>query len=295
MGEAVERIERASGGRIDIEVYSSYELVPDEEIMMALKGGTLDLSFYLSPINPELTPSGYVEMSIPFNVDNPTEAEAVWFYHGLKEHIEQEYEDFGVKYICMFQADPLNCLITTTPVATIEDMDGLKISSYPALACPFIQAGAQVVTIPPEEFYLAGQTGVLDGLLWGGGEEYHWLNLWEAYPYYLGDHVVGALFCNILMNQEKWDSLPPDLQEILYLGFREASYRDAVRIYRGEYNWRPQWTVSRLSAEDLAQLKAYGTGPCWDELSAINEASAKYVQIFREFNEELEAVQWHRP
>lgn len=292
-GQWIKDIETMTGGRITIDMYSSCEIIPDDQILPAVKAGTLDCSMYMSGCNPSLTPCGFVEMSIPYCIDSPLEWEVLWNYRGLKELIEKDYEEYGVKYVGVWHYDPCSTLQTTRPIEKLEDFKGLKISSFPCFGDPWFKAGATLVNIPPEEFYLAGTTGVCDGIGWGGCDQAYWLGLWEPYPYYLANSCCGSLVGNMIFNQELWDEFGPEIQRMISVATYKSSIRDAVHKWNGESAFRNYWTVTRLSDEDEYELMKYAW-QFWDECAAMNPRAAEVVEIFKAYNCECEAARWHR-
>ncbi len=107
--------------------------------------------------------------------------------------------------------------ITTVkkPVRTLEDMKGLKIRST-GLATKIVEAlGATPVAMPKGDQYDAMSKGVVDGTVSTPNELLGW-KVAEVAKYstlLLDVGYVSAMF--ITMNNEKWKSLPPDIQKVL--------------------------------------------------------------------------------
>ena len=293
LSQWIKDIEQGTGGAITIDLYSSSELVDDESILAAVREGTLDCGWGSGGVNPTATPTGYVEVSLPYGVVNPTEFNVLFYERGIKELVEEGYAEFGVHYVGPLHTDPVSTLVTTRPIEKYEDFQGLKISSWPAIAAPWFKAGAEVSNIDPEEFFLAGETGLLDGIGWGGATTYHGLGLFEVFEYYLSNSTMGAIVDNIVFNQEVWDELPPAYQKVIELATVRASWHAAWWLYGGESSLRDNWTVTRLSAEDEYKLMQHAW-EYWDELAAMNPQAAQVVEIYKQYNSETERNLWHR-
>lgn len=293
-GEWRDDIYQMTGGRVSMHLYSTYELIPDEQVMPAMKAGTIDGAKYMCWCNPELTQTGWVEGALPYSLDNPTEFNVLFWFRGLKEIFEEDYANYGVKYVCPWHCDASSTVISTRPIEKLEDFQGLKISTFEPLGgyC-WGKAGAQLVSVPADEMYLAGKTGTLDAVGWGGAHQYYMMGLEEAFPYYLANSACGTLATNVIWNQEVWDSFGPEIQTMIECASIKASIKDSARKYDGESWGREPYEVTRLSDEDEAVLKQYAY-EYWDELAQRNAVSAKVVQIYKDYVKELEATKWHR-
>lgn len=289
----VESIRKMSSGRIDIDLFYSGELVPDDQVLPAIKAGTLDMSVYMACVNPELTPLGEIETFLPYAFLHPYELETVLKHEGLEDLIRQDYDEYGVQMVAWIHYDPALTFCSTKPLEKYEDLDGLKISSFGAYAMPLIKAGASMVNIPPEELYLAGQTGVVDALGWGGASTYYNNSWYEVYPYYLNESI-GPGGGPLLINKDVWDSMPEDLQEIVYMASRDLSWRYSIWCYREESKYREYFTVTQFSPEDHEKLVAAAM-EYWDEVAQKNPEIAQAIEIVRQYNDEVNQTHWMRP
>jgi TRAP-type C4-dicarboxylate transport system substrate-binding protein len=116
-------------------------------------------------------------------------------------------------------------LIHTTkkPVATLEDLKGMKIRSTGLASKLVLALGAAPVGTTMPETYDALRTGVaegatapiqaLKGFRWGEVVKYTILNYGSSYS-------TGFF---IAMNKKKWNALPPDIQKIFEQASEERS------------------------------------------------------------------------
>ena len=289
-----EDIYQMTGGRVKIHLFSSYELIPDEQIMPAVKAGTVDCAKYMCWSNPSLTQTGWVEGTLPYGMDNPSEFNVLYWFRGLKKIFEEDYANYGVKYVAPWQLDASSTLISTKPIKKLADFKGMKLATFEPLggAC-WSKAGAQLVSVPADEMYLAGKTGTIDGVGWGGAHQYYVMGLQEAFPYYLANSAAGTLVGNVIFNKKVWDSFGPEIQKMIECATIKASHVDSARKYDGESWGRKPYKVTRLSDEDDAILRQYAY-KYWDELGKANAKAAKVVQIYKDYNKELQATKWHR-
>ena len=287
-----ELIEKMSGGRLTLTAYSSCELIPDEQMLPAVRDGVLDMANWCAACNPALTKLGYVETIVPCSTDNGNELESALQHLGLADMLREDYDEYGVHFITWQMYDPACTLISTKPIRKYEDLEGLKIATYEAWGNAFMQGGATVVNIPPDEFYTAGATGLIDGIAWGGAICYEMGNLHEVYHYYLADNP-GHIMGDWIINQEVWDSLSEDLQLIIWAVCKDASWRMMTRRYWGESHMRLLWEeVTEFSSEDHAKF-VDNARRVWPELAAANPETAEWIRILTEYIDELETTRWH--
>jgi TRAP-type C4-dicarboxylate transport system substrate-binding protein len=99
-------------------------------------------------------------------------------------------------------------------VATMDDFKGLRIRSQSGMPLNFLkELGASPVTISAPEMFESMQKGVIDGVStdWSAILSF---KLNELTKYVVDDPKMYASPFWLIMNQKKWDSLPPDLQKI---------------------------------------------------------------------------------
>jgi len=149
------------------------------------------------------------------------------------------------------------------------------------------------VNVPVEEFYLSGQTGILDALAWCGATEAK-NNSWnEVFPYFLTNNIGGNALLNYLANEKSWKALPPDLQQIIIVGLKAGALKKLLYYYNGEpANWKYYKTTS-LSTEDWAKIRA-SQEKRWAELAKKSPRCAAIVKIYMDYNKEVEDAGWFR-
>jgi len=283
-------VEKATGGRVKIFVYSSCELVPDENLLPALKSGVIDAAIYASICNPSLTDLGIIETVLPFGLANQREQKCFYEYKGYRDLVKEDFEEYGVHYVGPMYWDASLFLISSKPVKSISDLKGLKISSYEPLIKPFIDYGAVQINVPADELYLAGKTGVVDGLVWGGVTCYY-LNSWhEVYPYLL-DMSMGNWISPLIFSEDTWNSLPEDIQAIFEMSLYWAAERTRNLYYSNEGKYRSAFTISKFSEEDHQKI-IQSAEKYWDVLAKKNERVATAIQLYKDYNKELNKTGW---
>ena len=120
----------------------------------------------------------------------------------------------GVKVMFLHAHGP-GLLHTKKPVTKLEDLKGMKIRCT-GLATKIVTAlGGTPVAMPMGETYDALSSGVVDGSMapqeslksWKWGEVVKYTT-----EYYGASYSTGIF---VVMNKDKWNSLPPDIQKII--------------------------------------------------------------------------------
>ena len=278
-------VESASGGRIKIRLYSTGELMPDDQLLRALEEESMEVSIgqginWASPID-------IIDMDCipPFTWKSPEDAWMLWEHKGLKEIYVGAYEELpNIKIVAMAVGDPIH-LISSKPIWSYDDLDGLKINC-PRMAAPvFESAGAVSVYLPWEEWYLAGQTGALEGVVWMGAKECVTNSFNEVYPNFLTNPVNGAAMYYVAMGKRLYDSLDPHLQAVLDWSEYVLAFRSNKYYYEGEISSRPLLNLTAIPDEDWARLQDVAWSR-WDtEIAPISPRAAKLVEILKEYTQ----------
>ncbi len=124
----------------------------------------------------------------------------------------QEFNDVQVMY---FHAHGPGILHTKKPVKNLDDLKGMKIVCHGLSAKVVGALGATPVAMPMPERYDALQKGVAEG----GVNPIESLKGWK-----LGEVIksttenFGSAYSTgffVVMNKDKWKSLPPDVQKVI--------------------------------------------------------------------------------
>ncbi|PKO32698.1 MAG: C4-dicarboxylate transporter [Betaproteobacteria bacterium HGW-Betaproteobacteria-7] len=140
---------------------------------------------------------------------------AIWDFFG--QHLKEEYKDY--KVLAMHGDGGMNIHTATKPLATVEDFKGVKLRSPNRTIARTLSAlGATPVAMPPAQVTEAIAKGVVDGAS----------AVWEVMLPTKLDEVtkfhfetppdrpaMGATVLMVLMNKQKYESLPADLKTIV--------------------------------------------------------------------------------
>lgn len=227
-----DEVKEATNGRVDITVYAGGTLASAQDALDAVKQRTCDMAICFTSFFPGQFPMTEV-VSLPMTgIDNAVQATNVlWDLWESNKALQDELSNYKV---LMLYSNPNNIIGTTKPVYTADDMKGLKLRVSSGTPSDMAVAwGATPMSISSSEIYQSVEKGVLDGYL----IDYTGVNAWSLYEvtkYYTEMPFYVAPW-TLLMNQDSWNELPADLQEIINglsardrsIAFAEVSEKEA--------------------------------------------------------------------
>ncbi|MHB8767124.1 MAG: TRAP transporter substrate-binding protein [Deferrisomatales bacterium] len=203
-------LESRSGGRIKVQYFAGGSLLKAPAIYNGIEQGIVDIGYshvYYTPGRmpasegvglPLGTPSAYVGAHVLYD-----------FYNKFKP---KEWDK--VKVLAIHGNAP-SMIMTKTPVRKMDDLKGLTIRA-PGLPGDIIKAlGGTPAPTPMMEVYDAISKGVNDGV-WAPWETLKTFRFAEVTKYVTTCWQIGSVFPFFLaMNQNSYDKLPRDLQQLV--------------------------------------------------------------------------------
>jgi len=219
------KIEGLTDGRIKVTMYAGASLVKMPDQYPALLDGICDITYVHASDIPEqvletvfnLPGLGWdasysldvirqVEKEFPQIAEGRSKVKTLWLQGSLFEFPQFAKEEVRVP----------------------DDIKGMKIHCQASLN-PFIQAcGAVPLGLDPPDWYMSLERGMVDGgiFAWGALAVH---KLPEVTKYHLNLPVKTSL-SSVIMNKDKWNSLPPDIQEIITGTLEETEKFDSDSI-----------------------------------------------------------------
>ncbi|EHR73200.1 TRAP-type C4-dicarboxylate transport system, periplasmic component [Burkholderiales bacterium JOSHI_001] len=178
----------------------------------AVKNGLADLSFTVHGYTPgRFATTQFAEF--PF-LGNSSEASSVAFQRAYVKNPAMADEHKGVKVLAVFTHGPGIVFNTKRPIAKAEDLQGMKFRVGGGMVNEISKAMGMNVTLKPApESYELLSTGVMDGTLFPA-ESVEGFKIDKVIKY--ATIFPGGLYNTsfvFMMNQAKYDSLPPDVKK----------------------------------------------------------------------------------
>ena len=279
-----ERVGAMSGGRLQIETLPAGALVAAYEVVDAVSQGVLDggqsAPAYSVGKNSAATLFGPAPGG-PFGMDALDYVG--WIYDGggleLYQNFYRDLLKLNVVPFPMSYAGQQPLGWFETEVNGWSDLAGRKCRQTGMTAEVFAPSGMAAVNIPGGEIVPSGERGTIDCAEFAGPYEdssMGFQTVWKEY--YLPSMHEPATILEIMINGDVWDSLSPDLQEIMRSATWEATFRYMVML-------------NKRNADALEALEADGvkihrtpddilteTLKSWDKIAEEQSAANPYFK-----------------
>ncbi len=284
--ELANLIQTRSNGRVQITFIGGGSLLDVTNMYDGVVNGVADIGTN----NVDSTAGKFPELMI---TELPMSAPSAW----VMTHADNEYvakyplKELSKTHIMLMWGNGPAFLLTTKPVNTLQDLKSMKIRGTGECGQVLKGLGGTPQALPMGEMYDALSKGVLDGIL---------VDPSVLSSYKLGDVVKYITDCSqvvgncmtffVSMNLNTWNSLPPDIQDIINKACAEYVEKTAVVINDEDieglnYAAKAGAKTITLSATDAASWKAASaaiTAAYIPQLKAAgltsDETNLKYLQ-----------------
>jgi len=218
-----ELAEKATGGKVKVEVYANSTLYKDAEEMNALQLGSVQM---LAPSLAKFGPLGVREFEVfdlPYLFDSAEELNKVTG-GAVGKQLFQKLESKGIVGLAYWD-NGFKDMSANKPLRHVADFRGLKmrIQSSKVLDAQMRALGAVPQVMAFSEVYQALQTGVVDGTE-NPPSNLYTQKMHEVQKYLtLSNH--GYLGYAVIVNKKFWDGLPADIRKQL-----EGAMADATKF-----------------------------------------------------------------
>lgn len=210
----IEKIEKETGGRVEIEPYWAGSLVSLKETFEDVKAGVADISLILPGNNPSGFDFHRAEFML-FYYGVPDWETSYRVYHEVHEKYPEDPEWDQVKILArsgITSASPYN-IVSVTPIRKLSDLRGKIIKSTGEFDYILKEFGAEPLQMPMAEVYNALQKSILDGAL-APYETLKAFNFAEVANYTTILDFRAGIYPIRIMNLDSWNSLPTDIQKV---------------------------------------------------------------------------------
>lgn len=203
-------VEKRTSHRVKITLYPAGTLVPAQQIFDAINKGIADIGYAFISYNPGRFPLTEV-IGLPLGYKSAIVATRMANEY-LKKFKPKEFDSFQVMWL---QAHGPGFVHTKKPVNKLEDIEGMKIRSTGVSSKIAYALGAMPVGVPMSEAYVTLSKGIAEGIFCPFEALKTW-RLGEVVSYTTLDYGAAYSDCAyIAMNKNKWNSLPPDVRQII--------------------------------------------------------------------------------
>lgn len=206
-------VEDRSGGTLRIRPSWSGALLSSEHSLIELRHGVVDIGL----ITPIYVKGGahLIRLQSGFYAGAVTIEDQVALYRCLETSHEQFAEELEGLVVLAVQGGSLPGVVTRTrPVASLADLQGMRIRAPTELLPVLRDLGADPVNMPMGEVYSALAKGIIDGVI-APTDTFRALHLSEVARYYLRLAVPRGAYPARAMGRERWERLSAEHRAVL--------------------------------------------------------------------------------
>jgi TRAP-type C4-dicarboxylate transport system substrate-binding protein len=208
-----EKLERDSAGRIAIKRFPASQMGPVQQHYDFARTGQADIVWFLHGATPGRFPLTEL-IQLPYTAGSAEIGTKVLNDTDLRgKYLDAEHR--GVKVLLLLTHQPGNVHTTKKPIRSVEDMKGLRIRFASPTIRDFIAAlGGTPVGVLPTEQVEQLQKGTIDGVFIDYGGAGIAFKMGGILKYSTEMYSYVSSF-GVVMNDETWKKLPPDLQKLV--------------------------------------------------------------------------------
>ena len=258
LGKYCEELNKKLVGKVEITQYTGGTLLTAPKIAAGVATGIADIGFSHCAYSRGRFPVMEI-MELPLGFPSP------WIAGHVSNEFYEKYKpkEWDTYHPLAFCTSPVNVVQTLNkPVKTLEDLKGLKIRGTGRIGDLAKALGAVPMPIEMVDLYESLRRGVVDGN-YGPFEQLKGFKIGEIEKYVTPSWKVGSVFSfYLVMNKNKWNSLPPDVQK---------TFTDYTKEFLDR--WLVEWNAIDIEGREFF-IKQGGT-----VLPPLSDAeSAKWVK-----------------
>ena len=222
-----DRITKASGGRLTVQVFAAGEMVPGLGALDAVIDGSAEMSHGAAYYWQNKSQGLSFYTGVPYGMTS-RELTAWVRYLGGQEIWDEVYDQFGVQGFLSGDTGTQAGGWFRNELTGLGDIQGLRFRTPGLGGQVWAKLGAAVTNLAAGEIFAALQAGTLDAAEFVGPYNDLALGFHQiAKNYYFPSFVEPGLATELVVSKSKFQELPEDLQEIVRV-CSEAGYDDVA-------------------------------------------------------------------
>ncbi|MET0169104.1 MAG: TRAP transporter substrate-binding protein, partial [Aliihoeflea sp.] len=283
-----DRITKASGGRLTVQLYASGEVVPALGALDAVIDGSAEMSHGAAYYWQNKSQGLSFFTGVPFGMTS--REHTAWVrYLGGQEIWDKIYDQFGIQGFLSGDTGTQAGGWFRNELTGVSDIQGLRFRTPGLGGQVWQKLGASVTNMAAGEIFQALQSGTLDAAEFVGPYNDLALGFYQiAKNYYFPSFIEPGLATELVVDKAKYQALPDDLQAIIR-DVCQAEY-DAVAADFAANDPRALRTLVdnhgvqiRQFPEEIMEAGAVAAKDILDELrSSGDELTKKVAESFVE-------------
>jgi len=291
----ITKLKQGSENHIDIDVFYGATLLKKAELLHGISEGIVDIGAINPIFYPQILSLHAIMPAfshVPVSMQEKIKAMEK-IYAQYPEFL-REIEKFQQHVLFQLFPQPM-AIISSVPVKSIEDIQGLRIRASSRVFIRILRSlGANPVSLPLEDCYIALQTGTIDGMF-TTIDTIHSLRLHELASYsFTSPQIAFIIPHSYTIRSNTWDQLNEDFKNAAKQASFEASDRAAQTYESSFYEYIQEQEkngveVTIADEEDLAQWHAL---PVFENLrnEFAKEAESKGVKDGEQMVEDIKSI-----
>jgi len=257
----IKRVEELTEGEVKIQYFGAGQMGKLRDMFSLTQRGVVDIGYVPPAFNGGTMPLSGVH-SLP-SLFSSSSVGSPAFLETINETaiLQNDYLDNGLRPLWGVMTSTYNLFTRGVEVKGVADMKGLKLKAVAGNMSDAIELlGGAPVDIPSPETYQSIRTGTVDGAIFPAT---------SVYSYKLNEVVDTAVlgidmfvyYAPFVVNEDKWQSLPTNVQEALVQAGQEAmervaAYTDAKVVELEQTLVDDGIKVIKLNPEQQVELRA---------------------------------------
>ena len=200
-------VEKRTNGKVKVQTFPGGTLLPAKNIFDGVISGMADIGNFAMSYQPGRFPISEA-VDLPLVFPNARVASLV-LYDLIDKYNAKEFEK--VKMLTLFTCPPAS-LMTSKPVKSLKDLKGMEIRVAGTSVDVMKNLGGSPIAMPQSDTPEALQKGVVKGSF-SSLEVLKDFN-YAAYTPYVTPLNLGVVSFAVVMNKDKWNSLPADVKKV---------------------------------------------------------------------------------
>ena len=274
-------VEKRTNGKVKVQTFPGGTLLPAKNIFDGVIAGTADIGNFAMSYQPGRFPVSEA-IDLPIGFTSATAA-SMALYDLVEKYNPKEFEK--VKLITLFTCPPAD-FMTKTAVKSLKDLKGMELRTSGTGTEVLKKIGATPVGMPQSEAPEAIQKGIVKGNV-SSMEILKDFNFAAYLPYATEANLFVVSFA-VVMNKDKWNSMPADVKKVIDDLRREQAewtgkyvdnhVMEALKWSKEKYN-HELIKLSKADMDEIAKL----TKPMIDEyIKKVNGMGLPADQIVKD-------------
>lgn len=285
VNEMAKSVKEESNGRITIQVLPAGALVKGPNIFESVGNGSIDMGTTCSCYHGGILPVAATAFALPGDPRGVDEIMDFIYKDETLKFLREAYASADVRYGAPLVWDGYT-IVSKEPIETWDDLRKLKVRASGSIAKTLQKMEVPTVFIPFSEIYVALSRGTIDAEISGSHTESYLAKTFEVAPYQTVQAISGAQNCEIILNNDKWNSLPADLKTVF-----EKCLKDCSSKVTAIFKEKDEISKTKMEAkgaeyielsDDVMNRWRKAAVNFWDsDLAKESKLSADYIELVK--------------